>query len=430
HRKFDSPEASRCCRMVRNLRREMVMLNDHIDDYLTARTERRLKLAKMTRYLAEELPRQLEQSMAQYQQQLEAVVELSKGLAELQQGMNKLAAPTPGGNRRSAVSDTGGTTFTYTDTLRRVSRQNMVFVTNPSGDVRITGWNKPMITAELTFAVAADSPADEQNFAKHTVLSLDAGTNRYTVGARYPQRQTQPAHLLRSSLVVRLPETNPVNTESGFGQISVSNLNTTVQVTGHHADIDLDQLNGSVAVSNNQGSIHAAAIEGALSVSQINGQVEVSNCKGGISLANSSGAINLSDCSGKVRLSGSGTAITTEHVEGTLTIENSYGSVEVRNVDGDLTVTNAYDIIRLRNVRGHTRIGNSYSSISAYRLAGPVNVTNTYGAINLESFSGPLSVENEGAAIQLVIDDKLTGTSRVFNDNGDITIELPATDDL
>lgn len=418
-----------CCNVVRNLRRELKILDSHVDEYLSSQTEQQLLLVETRKYLETELPRLMAELSAELQDQtreLRLMREETKIIVHAEPAIPK--SPQPGSieDHERSESDITGALIelpAIVDTVWIRSSDETIHVINLSGDLRISGWNKPFVVARLVIKIAQPVSGREHLRTVKSSFEVTTTEDGYRIGVNIPDAMNLHGNLMHSMLVVHMPRKNPLIAENGFGQLDISNLRSDVSIKGRHSEINVDEIKGNVSVANSQGTTRLTSIDGRISVNETRGEVIVTGGNGIIEIDNNYGTIKLMDSRGQASVIGSG-KVTANGFKGDLLIDNRFGPVEVRNIDGDIDIRNAFETLRVRGITGSTKLSNSYSNIIVYKVGGMLNVNNKNGLIFAEAIKGPIKLQNEDGAIRLIIDDRLKGTSKIFNHSGEISIEL------
>lgn len=417
------------CQTLTNLRRELSILAEYVDDYLSTQTRERLRQKEMFVYLQMALMQMIDVEDAP---DISVLAPLSNSgersiIIEIMHGSSP-SLPSPpdipaiaGIEAPKVPSAVSFNDRAFFDSLNVNDQIKHIRITNPVGDLRITGWNKQMISASLQIEVASLSRLQVIDFLDNTTLKIDTLGGDYIVLANFPVLDNMKTRLTKSSLVIRVPNNKTISASSSFGQISIADLQADVTVKGHHSEINIDNIVGATQATNSSGEIRLTNITGAIFTECSYGAIEITSCVGTIQSEHTYSDLSIFDCAGSANLSGSGNVFI-QGFFGLIDISNSYGPVEIRDVEGSLVATNAYDILIVRNISGSATLENSYARISAYKIGGPLNVTNSNGTILAEGMEGPMTIENEAGDIRIVLDHSLGGNSTIVNSNGTIDV--------
>ena len=446
-----------CCRTVRNLRREMSILVDLVEDYSDNVAERRTWDSDVETYLKaamQGLAMALRVNKGEIIKQLygrhsqEEVLKALKGLEAIEslegiealealkalEALNEIEIPVPPimpeppdvvRPGRRYPDRHGGKRFvqTYTASMGIENSGGTILVINRLGDIRINGWEKDLMVATFEIEIEAESQVHKDQLIARTMLEAGESKGKYRVEAYLPKIKDPNIRIINSVLTVNLPSTNPVGCESSFGMVEVFALDGGFRIDGQNSEISIKQVSGSVTARNSMGLIELDEISGKIDVRNGYSPIEISDCVGDMELENAYALVSLVDCRGDVRIDNSGTVEINRHV-GSIIIDNAYGQVEVRRLNGDLRAINAYQPIMIREISGSARLENMYSKINADGVDGPFSASNSYGMIQGENLSGPLDIRVENGNVVLILDQELNGNSTVSASFGTVDLAV------
>jgi DUF4097 and DUF4098 domain-containing protein YvlB len=446
-----------CCRTVRNLRREMSILVDLVGDYSDNISERRnwdddvetyLKaamqgLAMALRVNKEEIIKQLygrhsHEEVQEALRSLEAIeslegiaaleaLEALEALKEIEIAVPPVAPEPPEAIRpgkRYPDRHGGRTTVqTYTASMGIENRRETIIVINRLGDIRINGWKKDLMVATFEIEIEAESQIRKEQLIAQTMLEAGESEGKYRVEAYLPKIKDPNIRIINSVLTVNLPSSNPIECESSFGGVEVTDLDSGFRINGQNSEIRIQQVNGSVTARNSMGLIELGEINGRIDVRNGYSPIEVSDCAGDMDLENAYALVSVVDCRGDIKIDNSGTVEVFSHV-GNIIIENTYGRVEVKRLNGDLRAVNAYQPIVVRQISGSARLENKYGEISADGVDGSFSASNTNGLIQGQNLNGPLDIKAENGNVMLILNHELNGNSTVSASFGTVDLAM------
>ncbi|HWP43079.1 MAG TPA: DUF4097 family beta strand repeat-containing protein [Blastocatellia bacterium] len=298
----------------------------------------------------------------------------------------------------------------------RLERGGKVSVTNPSGDIIITGWDRDTIEVTARGEDSA-SPASirVRGDSRSAIISIPAEVRR--LGGQI-------------DLDIKVPRYAEIESaESRHGDVSVSDVDGGVFISANNGDVIASRL-GSLRVETRNGDVSARSIRNSLNVSSLNGDVisaeigssvEVKATSGDISISNAGADVRAYSASGDIHVTCAKSRVDASTASGTITLTGVGGDVEGTTASGSVVF------------RGPIRKGGRYSlkslsgevemfiqpdppgftaTLTTYRgeietefelkittpFRGPVNrrVTGVYGdgqaRIDLDSFSGTVRI--------------------------------------
>jgi len=446
--KFNSNSPS-CCRLGRSLRKELVIIAELVEDYSEKQSDRVLKRDETRKYLeaafqylaalkkakgsakmSEEIRQALEALKAlglddfilSYPDKFE-VPEIPE-LPELPESVEPPEPPvivfSPRTGRtmlkRGALHEAQGQVSVSNSSLP-------IVVENPSGDVFITGASNGTITANLSFEVAASTHAKEQEYIERTLLVVEKESDQYTVRIDLPRLSDHRTELLNCVLEVSVPRANPIDCQSAFGQVSISDIGGKVSVSSNNSQVTIERASGGAFVTNSMGPVEMLEISGDMEVKNSYGPISITSSSGTMLLENQYSTITLTKTKGRLDIGNTGQIEIVDH-EGNVAIDNLYGAIDAENISGDVIVKNGYQPIRIKDVSGSAELKNQYAEISAKQVGGSVSITNQYAAIFVESSDGPVDLSNYYSNINIDLARGFRGGSTISNTEGTVNVTV------
>ncbi|MCX6835108.1 MAG: hypothetical protein NTW07_08245 [candidate division Zixibacteria bacterium] len=452
--KFNSNSPS-CCRLGRSLRKELVIIAELVEDYSEKQSDRVLKRDETKKYLeaASKYLAALKQAKGsakmtgEIRQALEALRALGLDdfivldpdeldvpevpdvpeILELPETPEPIKPPKPpliifsprtgkDAGKRGAQHEAHG----------QISVSNSSFpivVENPSGDVYISGTSDKTVTANLSFEVSASTHAKEQEYIERTLLVVEKESNQYTVRIDLPRLSDHRTELLNCVLEVSVPRANPIDCQSAFGQVAITDISGKVSVSSSNSQVTVERASGGASVSNSMGPVEMLDINGDLEVKNSYAPVSITSCTGTMLLENQYSSITLSRTEGRVDIGNTGQIEIVDHT-GNIVIENLYGAVDADNIRGDVIVKSGYQPIRIKDISGSAELENQYAEISAKQVGGSVSITNQYAPIFVESSDGPVDLSNYYSNINIDLARGFLGGSTISNTEGSVNVTV------
>jgi DUF4097 and DUF4098 domain-containing protein YvlB len=298
-----------------------------------------------------------------------------------------------------------------------------------AGDVQVLGSADPAITATLEVEVAAKSRTREKELVSAVTLSLTGDQHGYSVTAGFPAISDPDTKVIRTVLRVEVPDENPLIVRNTFGQVGISDMLTSIDVSGDHSTFAIADCRGDIKLVNTMGPVGLSDVDGVVHVTNSYGPIALDFCRGEIAIENMYGEVSLRDTDGEISIKNSGTIWVREHT-GPLRVDNSNGVVDIADVRGNLTAFNSFQPLLIRDIDGDVRVENTNATITLTDINGKSSAANRFGTIQASQLAGPLDLVNENGAIDLTIDRALSSRSTVRALSGPVTIWLDENSDL
>ncbi len=466
HRLSEKSNQPACCNLLRNFRRELGVISELADDYISSNKRRHMAAKEIRAYLLAELDkirtkgarevllseelveRLLEQGeideaiREKLEQKLEEDI-YSKGRTEedlysdAKKNKNKhkpvkpARPPTPvrpttklppiefrTGKSGHKVY---GRSNEYAESLAVASSKVPITIELPFGNLEIVGWEQKMILATMEVEVSSQSSIKEKEFLAQSMLKLAKSTSGYSVEASMPQHGSGDTKLLNASLTIYLPAQNHLICDHQFGEVKISGVMNGVELNCKSSSITLSEITGGAIVDNSAGEVSVSDVSGALKIANTFKPISVSDCNGEMNLENAYSEISLSDSKGNAAIRNTGAIQISSHA-GNIQLNNSYGAVILEDVKGNLIINNAFGKVAISNVIGSAFLANSYANITAEDVHGLLNANTQFGIISASLLSGPINLVNQNGVIQVVLDGALRGTSTIHSSFGSIDI--------
>lgn len=221
----------------------------------------------------------------------------------------------------------------------KLERGGKVSISNRSGKITVTGWDRDRIEATAT--------DEEESVQIPVVVNEDQapGNVRLTVGRavarnREGQREVR-RHVHEADLVVKVPRYASLEiVESVHANIFVSDMQGSVFINQGNGDVDVKRV-GSLRIAKQNGDISASGIDGACQIRSLNGEVWVSNVKGPVELGTAAGDVSLSNSGGDARVNTATGDLDLRCVKGRAEANSASGSISLIGVGGDVDANTA-----------------------------------------------------------------------------------------
>lgn len=261
----------------------------------------------------------------------------------------------------TGVHEAGAAASWYEETVQKtvpVRDEKLLIIITKSGDITVTGEKgRGDIALRLIKKVKADDAKEAERLASQMELEINHEEKAVRINTVYPKlgegKRSIFSYLfdryprMRMELFLTVPDGMEVEVETASGDVSVQDMNNTVDITAASGDVEVNSVAGDVVV-------HVAS-----------GDIEVVRVNGNAKLVSASGDVKGRD------------------VTGSCFINTASGDVDLENVDGDL---------ELRTVTGDASV-DGVGSVDYNGMSGSVRFIEVRGGVSASAASGDLSFQ-------------------------------------
>ena len=317
----------------------------------------------------------------------------------------------------------------FVDSILVSSSSQPIYISNPIGDLKVTGWARKEVIVLSTIELSADSRTKAREQARQIALQVYPKDDRIHVELIVPNLTDPQTKVVNCALEVKAPENNPLVCSSSFGSVSIRRMNNDVMLTASYSQVEVDGVDGRTEIVNAMGKVELSRITGPIKVTNSYGPIEISRCHGDMEIENSFSSIDLSHCEGDVVIRNSGDVDIMRH-SGTIQIENKNGRVEVTKLDGDLTIRNSFQSLSIEDIFGSAEVKNANGNIEAKNVTGVFSAYNSFGCIYGDLLYGPIHLASHNGSIDVTLVEKLAGPSTIDASFATVKLFLSPRSDL
>ena len=181
------------------------------------------------------------------------------------------------------------------DTTFAFNRNGVVDLTQVSGDVVVTAWDR----AEARVRAYAERGRVRWDLSSSRI-SLDIESNRGRIGdSRFEVSVPVGVRVIARST------SGDVSVRGTRGAVEAASTSGDVEVTDATDRIDIESVSGDVRASNLAGAVRAHSVSGTIEARNVNGEVRAETTSGDVSLTNvTSKSITIETVSGEVEYEG------------------------------------------------------------------------------------------------------------------------------
>ena len=277
-------------------------------------------------------------------------------------------------------------------------------IDNPHGDVTVlgrSGDNQIHIVAAKEIYSESDSDADAK--ADQLSPNLRMTDGRLSISVPWKAGATV-------DLTVTVPDFGQTTVNAGHGDVHITEMKSSVNVTANDGDVDINNVEGGVTARINHR-------DSTFSANTITGDVSMKGNADDLNLAGITGTVTLEgDFYGDTHL---------EHISGPTAFRTSRTTFSFAKLDGTVDITPEAELTG-NGIVGPTTLTTRSRNITLQQMAGDVTVTDSNGTVDLTSVTlGDLAVNNRSGAVTVTVPagsgfrvDATTTEGEISNDFG------------
>ncbi len=318
----------------------------------------------------------------------------------------------------------GSVTKEFYDSTKVSSAKLPIIITNPIGDLIVTGWKRNVVQVQSTirFSVPTKKVAEEiTNDAKLTIVPSTDGIH---VTMNVPRFTDSRVTLSQHKMIVYVPSTNPVELSAQFATVQAIDINGGLEITASNSRVDVSGGSGGAEIRNSFGQVSLVNVTGKLEIVNSHAPVSIMGGNGPMHIATSFANVELTKSRGDATIEATGHVMVTDHI-GNVNATNQNGSIMISNVQGNVETSNTFGQTELRMISGSATVENNNTSLSLENIRGLVDVQNRFGSVSGQTLQGPFSIHNESGSVMLLLGRDFNGNSNINSNFGSVQVIMP-----
>ncbi len=297
-----------------------------------------------------------------------------------------------------------GTSHDYTqDYTFPLPAKMPVRIENANGQITVAAGSDGEIRIHLRKRVFEDDESRARQIAgeikveggeegKASALVFVAKTNR-------DELSPKNYHFI-TDVDVFVPKQVQLELRNPFGGVSVSGLDTDLNVQSSQKPLDVRECSGTFKISNLYGETRLTNLTGNVFV-DTRGAVEVSGVKGNVEVRDEYAPVRILQVEGAVTVTDEGDGITIDNVSKPVVVDARGSRVTVSNLKDNLKITSSHQRVQVSDIAANVILSSSYaSSVSLRRIKGNVDITSNSDRITLEDISGYIKAAAQGTSVR------------------------------
>ncbi|MEW6411827.1 MAG: DUF4097 family beta strand repeat-containing protein [Candidatus Zixiibacteriota bacterium] len=322
-----------------------------------------------------------------------------------------------------------GATKEFADSLKVTSKSTPIFINSETGELRVTGWDRPMVAVNFDVEIVAEDEKTARAFTDEIEVKLFSNKEGVYLTSHFPSLSDPKRKIVRSALNIRVPYANSLVCENSFGKIDLVRVEGGVKMSTDYCDVSLENSAGRIDVVNSYGKVTVADCESDITIVNSQGPIMVYGCRGKFDIDNSYAEVEATENTGPMVIRNSGKVMVTDH-EGKVDVNNSNGLVTISDVVGDVVVENSFKPLNVTDVEGSVDIRASSSPLDLHDIRGASRVFSQYGLIRCSDLSGPIDFTSENGKIELLAEERLRGPSSIKTQLGRVELTFSQEADV
>ena len=262
-----------------------------------------------------------------------------------------------------------------------VSSIRKIEVDNQFGDVTIS-----VSAGTSVMKWECSTWAVDQSLAEHFLSQIELKrfktgfTETWTLNA---PRGPWAVDGIKSNINISIPPTVKVQVTNRYGNVFISDCESTVKLNNQNGDITVANVNGECEIENNYGSVEV---------------VNATTCR----VSNRFGNTTITDVSGTLHAKNSFGQLHVSRIFGSATLENNRGNIIASDIDGKTTATTTSASLTVTRLSGDVHLINTRGKISGSALAGgDLRIENSFGPIYAETDAATVECQNQNGEIEV-----------------------------
>ena len=293
---------------------------------------------------------------------------------------------------------------------------SFIKVDNNFGDVRVSSWDRALLSATLTKQIWAPNKKKAKGIAERLQLILRQEGNIYRVSTNRDELNNI-TYDYQTDMQLMVPLNSQVTVENQRGEVEIRGLAGDQEVRNTGDKILATDIDGNLVIKGRDNDIVVEGIKGGLTVNNLHGDVTITKVEGELLVENPYGDVKADEIGGKARIISKHSSISLSKIGRDIEVIAPNSRVWIREAEGSLVVETTNEPVSVEGFRGEVRIKTTNATITmstAALLAGGIRAVNSNGNIQL-SLPEEVSFQIEAIASGGSIDSDFQYTNLVFS---------------
>jgi hypothetical protein len=302
---------------------------------------------------------------------------------------------------------------------KTIAAKAPVLIRTTQGDITVRASDDAELHVSGKKNVRTWSETEASRVAQPIGVEVSQSGNGYDV---HPSGFNPSNGRISVDIDVQVPKRSPLSVKTELGDVTISDMASTLAIFDKQGDIDVHGVDGGVTLEMRKGDAKVVDTKGDVKVTGKGGEIgiEVDDATGSLTVdGDFYGSVRAARVSKGVRLSTAKTALTVTsldgHLEagsGSLELVDAHGSVDLRTRDVEVDVENPGGKVNIDNRNAQTTV--RFSSAPK----DDIQITNSSAGISL-TLPGSASFEIQADCRNCDIESEFSSLSNSKNESGD-----------
>lgn len=293
--------------------------------------------------------------------------------------------------------------FEYQKNIEVPERSELI-ISNKSGQITVTGAPVSVMTIDAVKNIRATDLEEAEEVAEHIEIKVNRSGQKVTVKTRVLKMTGRSSSFWEKLL--------------GSGSDSFGTVDFTITVP-HECDITIDNYSGDISVSDVTSSVH---------VSGSSGDFRLENIEGDIDINSGTGTVYLSDITGRIDIAAADSGIKLKSIAGAVDVRSTSGDKVGEYILGSVAISQTSGTIDLKYLSGDLRIESTSGDVTVEQEEGSVHIATHSGNVNVKTelqSDREYYVQSGKGSILFKVPELSSGTAKLETVSGEINAELP-----
>jgi len=334
-----------------------------------------------------------------------------------------------------------GTSYGYTQEVSYPLPAGLTLrIENSNGQVNVSPGSEQEVRVRLRKVVYENDESRAKEIAAE--IRMQGGEEGKTEASAFVIRTNRDElsaknYHFNTDMDIFVPKQVQLEIRNPFGGVTVSGLDSKLNVQSSHQPLEVHDCRGSFTVENRYGESRLTNLTGNLSV-DARGRVTVDTVTGDVVVRDEYSPVSISNVAGTLAIQNTeGGSITVDHVTKPVTIDAPGTPVTVSNLDDSVKITSSHRRVQVSDVAGNVTLSSGYANAVLKKIKGNVDISSNSDRITLEEVGGYVKTVAQGSSVRVTTvagpveinttlkDVAVTGFSKgckVTNEYGDVTL--------
>ena len=305
----------------------------------------------------------------------------------------------------------------------KVAKGGTLIMDEVRGDVTIRSWNKNEVNIQERKRMDIFTKDEAEAAMEESETGYRQQGNTITVGGPAFDRRW-----IQSKFEISVPMEFNCDIESQGGDLSITEIQGSVEASTGGGDIDLTDIDGLVDVRTGGGDIEISNTTKKVTAKTGGGDVDISDSQGTIKLSTGGGDITVERSKAHVNVSTGGGDVEVRETEDGVKVRTGGGEIQIIDANGDVNVSTGGGEIEIRNVTGDFHASTGGGTIVTRTVKGALSLTTGGGDVELNDIQGSVEVSTGGGDVSLEMtlqDFSVDHHIEVKTGGGEIDLTIP-----